>query len=175
MLSSCEEPRIVKAVSEAMAGCSHFAAATSAEVEAANAFAGQRGRTPDSDGAATCARKQQRFRRIAWIVSPSDFWQTSNSSEWMPPAECALHRVSSPKLVYGSDWQSDRNQRQRSPRWLLQRIRDLWRMCCAIVFCKCFRDYFRSAVLTRLFDDADYVLFAHPHGAVRIVFYAISV
>jgi hypothetical protein len=58
---------------------------------------------------------------------------------------------------------------------LLQRICGLWRLCCAIVFCKCFRDYFRLAAFARLFDDADYVLIAHPHGAVRIVFYAVSV
>jgi hypothetical protein len=59
--------------------------------------------------------------------------------------------------------------------WLLQRIRGLWRLYCAIVFCKCFRDYFRPAVLTRLFDDADYVLIAHPHGTMRVVLYAIDV
>ena len=46
---------------------------------------------------------------------------------------------------------------------------------CAIVFCKCFRDYFRSAAFARLFDDADDVLIAHPHRAVRVVFYAVSV
>jgi len=57
----------------------------------------------------------------------------------------------------------------------LQRIRGLWRLCCAIVFCKCFRDYFRPAAFARLFDDADYVLITHPHAAVRVVLYPISV
>jgi hypothetical protein len=59
--------------------------------------------------------------------------------------------------------------------WLLQGIRGLWRLCCAIVFCNCFGDYFRPAALTRLLDDADYVLAAHPHRAVRVVLYPISV
>ncbi len=58
---------------------------------------------------------------------------------------------------------------------LVQRIRGLWGLCGAIEFCECFRDYFCPAVLTRLFDDADYVLLAHPHRAVRLVLYAISV
>src|SRR5215813_14167479 len=57
---------------------------------------------------------------------------------------------------------------------LFQRIRGLWRLCCAIVFGKCFCDDFSPAVLKRLFDDADYVLIAHPHGAARVILCAIS-
>jgi len=57
----------------------------------------------------------------------------------------------------------------------LSGIRGRWRLCRAIVFCKCHREYLGPTGLARLFDDADHILFAHPGGTVRVVLYAIGV
>src|SRR5436190_19146266 len=59
--------------------------------------------------------------------------------------------------------------------WLLQWILGLWCLGCAIVFCNCFRDDLCPSFRTRLFDDADYVLIAQPHGAVRVELCTIGV